>query len=103
VILTVTLLVATSLLALFCDYLRYRMYRRLAAARPKEAYVLRTAIVPTLVPEIEVATRAPWVPVQVPRANQATRLAAAMQQRRILDSNIPPVPSGKKSKMRRAS
>jgi hypothetical protein len=91
-ILTVSLLVATSLLALLCDFLRYRMYRPSVAVSREPA---RTLIAPTLVPEIEVPVRQPRLPSAEPvRGNQTARLAAAMHRHQEMT---------KKSGVRRAS
>jgi hypothetical protein len=71
-IVTITLLVATGMLALLCDYIRFRMHRPKAAAMAKPA-TLKTAIGHTLVPEIT-------VPAAVAKPTRASRLAAALQQ-----------------------
>src|SRR5262245_13303963 len=79
-IVTITLLVATGILAILCDYIRFRMHRPKMATAPKQA-ALQTAIGYTLVPEIA-------VPVAAPKPTRASRLAAALQQPRRAASPI---------------
>jgi hypothetical protein len=82
VIITVTLLVTTSILALLCDYLRFRALRRAAPVGP-ETTPLKTAIAPTLVPEIEVADS------PAPKSARASRLATALKQpRRVVSPEV---------------
>lgn len=82
VIITVTLLVATSIAALLCDYLRFRMQRSTAPASRKSPEPVKIA--PTLVPEIELAAASP-----IPHSNRASRLAAALKQpRRVVSPEV---------------
>lgn len=83
VIITVTLLVATSIAALLCDYLRFRMQRSTAPAR-KSSEPVKVSIAPTLVPEIQLAEASP-----VPHSNRTSRLAAALKQpRRVISPEV---------------
>src|SRR6185312_3439894 len=83
-VITVTLLVATSLLALLCDVLRFRMGNAMAPAANALPATLKTAIEPTLVPEIEIS----YTP-EVPKLNRASRLAVALKQpRRVVSADV---------------
>jgi hypothetical protein len=73
VIVTISLLVASTIAALVCDYLRFRMLR---AAKPASApEPPKTIISHTLVPALEV-TAPP------PKPTRASRLTAALKQPR---------------------
>ncbi len=109
---TVTLLVATSILALLCDWLRFRMHRATAPTANPAPEPRKHVISSTLVPEIEIAEAAP-------KSNRASRLATALKQpRRVLSpaaqaiiernsqfdsgERAPEKKTTKKSKLRRA-
>lgn len=97
-IVTITLLVTASLLALFCDYLRYRMYQA-RVAESSEPRKLDTAISPTLVPEIAMPVRKPRQRAVEPvSGDYATLLAVARQKHQAMEQSAP-----KKSGVRRAS
>jgi hypothetical protein len=114
VVITITLLIATSAAALLCDYLRFRTQDGSAQAQ-RTPQPLRTSVGHTLVPEFEVAAT-------TPKSTRASRLAAALQQPRRAVSPVvqaiiarssqyettaaapkKPTASQKKAKARRAS